>query len=257
MRITRLVLFGLTLHLYSVSSQSQVINIENARMQSDSLGWDGRFGAGVTIARNIRDIIIVNAAVHVQKKTERNLWLIYGNTDFLKAAEQEFFNNSFIHFRFNRKLGPVIRWEAFIQAQNNHITLIDSRLLLGTGPRFRILKEKKLRLYAASLIMFEREKELTNPVVLHNDIRSSSYVSFTITPNDNVEIVSTTFFQPLLKKLDDFRIMNQSSFEIKASRHLTFNMQWNFLYDRYPAGTAPKVNYSFNTGFGYLFRPKK
>ncbi len=255
MNVVKMSLAALVFHFFCSNSYTQVINIENARMQSDSLGWDGRFGAGLTMARNIQDIFIFNTAVHVQKKTEKNLWLIFGNSDFLKANKQEFINNSFIHLRFNRKLGPVIRWEVFMQAQNNHITLIDSRLLLGTGPRFRILKEKKIRLYAASLVMFEREKELTSPVVLHNDIRSSSYVSFTLTPKENIEIVSTTFFQPLFKKPDDFRIMNQSSFEIKASRHLTFNMQWNFLYDRFPAGTAPKVNYSFNTGFGYKFRP--
>jgi hypothetical protein len=46
----------------------------------------------------------------------------------------------------------------FGQYQNNDITQIDSRILAGTGPRFKLMKLPTFRLYAALLFMYEREK---------------------------------------------------------------------------------------------------
>jgi hypothetical protein len=234
-------------------AHSQIVNIESARMQSDTTGWMGGAGAGLTIAENVNRIFILNTDVHLQYKSQKDLWLILGSSNFLKAAEENFVNNSFIHFRYNRKLNPWLRWEAFTQWQNNQLTQIDSRFLIGTGPRFKILSRPVIKLYAASLVMFEREKEKTDPTIKHKDIRSSSYVSFTITPASNIELISTTFYQPLFKDYSDYRILNQASLKVKATKHFSISLRWNYLYDRRPAGTAPRRTYSFGSGIEYDF----
>lgn len=234
-------------------THSQIVNIESARMQSDTTGWMGGAGAGLTIAENVNRIFIMNADVHLQYKSQKDLWLILGSSNFLKAAKENFVNNSFIHFRYNRKLNPWLRWEAFTQWQNNQLTQIDSRFLIGTGPRFKILSNPAIKLYAASLVMFEREKERTDPVIKHENIRSSSYVSFTITPTPTMELISTTFYQPLFKDYSDYRILNQASLKMKATKHFSISLRWNYLYDRKPAGTAPKTTYNFGSGIEYDF----
>jgi hypothetical protein len=101
--------------------------------------------------------------------------------------------------------------------------------------------------------MYEHEKELTKPAIIHNDLRSSSYVSFTIVPNDIVEIISTTFFQPLFNKPSDFRILNQALVRAKTGKHFALTMRWNFLTDRNPASDAPKTTYNFSMGADYEF----
>ena len=141
--------------------------------------------------------------------------------------------------------------EIFGQELDNLITQIDSRFLVGTGPRFKIAKSKTLRLYAASLVMYEQEKEITTPVIRHKDIRSSSYISFTFTPRENVEVISTTFYQPLFKKIADFRILNELTFKVKASKHFALSLNWDYLNDRFPAGNAPRVTYRLSAGFTY------
>ena len=99
--------------------------------------------------------------------------------------------------------------------------------------------------------MYEREKEKANPVILHNDLRNSSYLSFTWLPRQNIEVVSTTYFQPLLKKFSDYRLMNQVTFNLKATEHFGLSVKWNYLHDRFPAGTAPRTTYNFATGISY------
>jgi hypothetical protein len=222
-------------------------------MQSDTTGWMGRAGTSFSFQKNVDHITLINIHTHLQYKSLKDLWLILADYGFLKAGDAKFVANSFGHLRYNRKLNAIIRWEAFTQLQDNYITKIDVRFLLGTGPRFKICSTKVFRLYAASLMMFEYEKERSTPSVVHNDIRNSSYASFTIVPDENIEIISTTFYQPLLKKFSDYRILNQSVARLKATKHFNVSVQWNNLFDAFPAGDAPKTTYTFLMGLDYNF----
>ena len=106
-------------------------------------------------------------------------------------------------------------------------------------------------MYAASLLMYEKEKEATTPSISHSDMRNSSYLSFTWLPQDYLEMISTTYFQPRLAEFSDYRFMNQFMFKVKATPHFSLTVKWNYLHDRFPAGTAPKTIYNFATGFTY------
>ncbi len=246
-------LLAILIMLSPEKGNAQIVNVESARMQSDTIGWMGSFGTSFSMNKNKVKIFGASADAHLQYKTsnDQGLWLILGNLNFLKIEKNRFLSDGLLHLRYNRKVNEWLRWEFFGQFQNNEVTQIDSRLLFGTGPRFKLAKTKTFRLYAASLLMYEREKEAISPVIRHSDLRSSSYLSFTWLPKDYLELISTSYFQPLLKKFSDFRIMNQFVFRVKATPHFSLTMKWNYLHDRFPAGTAPKTIYNFSTGFTY------
>lgn len=250
MKKTSLIL--LLLFIYAKAS-SQIVNVESSRMQSDTVGWKGGVGAGVSLTQNTQKIFQLNLEAQLQYKTsrDRGIWMILGNLGLLKIGSDRFVSDDLVHIRYNRKINEWLRWEVFGQYQNNIVTQIDSRMLFGTGPRFKLISSPKFRLYTASLFMYENEKERTNPIIKHNDFRNSSYVSFTWLPRDNIEMISTTYFQPLLKKLSDFRILNQIAFAVKATPHFGLEVKWNYLHDRFPAGNAPRTTYSFATGLRY------
>jgi hypothetical protein len=222
-------------------------------MQSDTVGWMGSIGTAFSMTKNTDKIFGANAKIHLQYKTsnDKGLWLLLGNIGFLKINNNRFVSDGLAHIRYNRKINEWLRWEIFGQVQNNMITQIDSRLLFGTGPRFRIVKNKLFRLYAATLLMYENEKERTTPVITHNDLRNSSYISFTWTPKDYLGLTSSTYFQPLMKNFSDYRVSNQLTFNIKATPHFSVSLEWDYLYDRFPAGKAPATTYHFSTGLNY------
>jgi|CXWL01.1.fsa_nt_gi hypothetical protein len=253
--IKRAALFCIVLLVVLLPATAQIVNTESARMQSDTTGWQGGAGLGMSLTQNTVKIFGMEAETHLQYKTsnDRGLWLILGNYNFLKVGSKANISNYFAHFRYNRKINDWLRWEVFTQYQNNDVMQIDSRFLAGTGPRFKLIKNKFFRLYAGSLFMFENEKEKTSPAALHNDWRNSSYISFTWTPKDNIELISTTYLQPLLKKPSDYRLLNQAIFKVKASPHFALSVKWNYLYDRFPAGIVPRNPYSFSTGIDYDF----
>ncbi len=234
-------------------TKAQVVNIEKARMQSDTTGWLGNAGASFSLVKNTQKIFSAEVDAHLQYKSKKSLYLILGSYGFLKGAKTKFIDNTFFHFRYNYKLSKLIRWEAFTQLQNNVVTKIRSRFLLGTGPRFKLVSNEHLHLYAAALIMYEQEKESGTANIIHNDARNSNYISATIIPNKQIELVSTVFFQPLIKNLKDFRILHQASLKVKAAKNFSIRINWNYLNDSYPVNGIPSVNYSFNTGFEYDF----
>jgi hypothetical protein len=236
---------------------AQIVNTENARMQSDTVGWQGGFGTAFSLIQNTTKITSAEAEAHLQYKTsnDRGLWLILGNFMRQKVGDRANVSNYFLHLRYNIKVNEWLRWEFFSQYQNNDITQIDARFLLGTGPRFKLIKIETFRLYTGILFMYEAEKELTTPVVKHNDWRNSSYISFTWLPNKSTELISTTYFQPRLDKFSDYRILNQAVFRVKASPHFSMSARWNWLKDKFPAGSSPQRTYQFATGIDYDFGP--
>jgi len=238
--------------LLHLAARSQIVNIESARMQSDTTGWMGNAGASFDLTKNTEQVFSANADAHVQYKSKKSLYLLLGSYGFLKAAGTSLIDNTFLHLRYNYKINTLVRWEAFTQVQKNVITGISSRFLIGTGPRFKLLSTKLIKLYAASLLMYEREDETVSNTI-QNNIRNSSYVSFTITPNKQVEIISTSFFQPLINNWNDYRILNQVSIRVKAAKKLALALKWNYLNDSKPVAGVPSVNYSLSTGINYEF----
>jgi hypothetical protein len=236
-----------------IFSRAQIVNIESKRLQSDTTGWMGSAGASFALIKNVQEVLSMNANTHLQYKTNRNLYLLLANYNLLRGNGKRLTNNMFYHLRYNYKLNDIVRWEVFTQWQQDVVTDIGLRILAGTGPRFKLHDSPKFRLYAGTAAMFEYEKEKTDTPVFHHDLRSSSYVSFTYAPNDLLEVVSTTFYQPLFKQIKDFRLFNQLSLNLKAGKHVTITTSWNYLYDAFPAGASPLINYSISNGINYKF----
>lgn len=226
---------------------SQIVNMESERYRTDTTGWRGSVSGNFAVTNFGEQVIAANAQAHVQYQSKKSLYLLLGSYGFLKGEEQSFIDNGFLHFRYNYKINKAARWEAFIQVQQNAITKIESRMLMGTGPRFKILGQKKFRVYAATLAMFESEKE-TGKAERINDWRSSSYISFTILPTALSEITSTTYYQPVILDGKDYRLLNQLLFKLNLSKHFAVNLNWTYQYDSTPAAGVRKGTYNFNTG---------
>jgi hypothetical protein len=229
-----------------------IVNVENSRIQSDTTGWMGSAGTSFSYTQNVQQVLSISANMHLQYKTEKDLYLLLGNYNLLKGDNQQFVNNQFYHLRYNRKLSKVVRWEAFTQWQQNSINNIDLRALLGTGPRFKVHERKRTKLYVGVLAMYEYEKD-KNPQEIHKDLRGDNYASFTYKPNAIFDVTSTTFYQPLYRDFNDYRILNQLVFNIKATKHFTISTNWDYSYDAAPPIGTPNINFAITNGFIYNF----
>lgn len=251
----RFLLFILFSFFFS-SLFAQIINIEKARIRSkDSIGWSGNLNGGFSLNKNTKLLLSLNSAAQVQYKNRKNLYLLLGRLEFTKADQEAFVNNTFLHFRYNYKINKWLRWEAFAQIQNNVITRIKFRGLIGTGPRHKVWDKEKFSLYAASLYMFEYDEEntATNQILYLQEHRQSSYLSLTWKPNGNFECQSTTYYQPKWGYFEDFRLLCDVNLKFKVATHLSYSTVFNGLYDAFPAVNIPKTIYSFSNRLSYEF----
>ncbi len=233
---------------------AQVVNIESERLKADSNGVYGSLSGNFEMTSNTKKVVLFDAAAQVEYKKDSNLYLLLGNYGFVSGDKEAFANNAFIHLRYNRKITKLLRWEVFTQLQFNEVSKINLRYLLGTGPRFKLVDREKLKIYAASLAMFEYEEDDTAEFAVHRDIRSSSYLTLTFLPLENLQIISTTYYQPLYNDFGDFRLMNQESVEISISGRFKLEPAFNYLYDSKPVSGVPNVNYSIKMGLEYHFQ---
>jgi hypothetical protein len=247
----------IVLILLAGTARAQIVNIESARMQSDTVGWKGSAQVGFTFTQNTHKVLDFTSGAHLQYKTRKDLYLVLWNTELLQNGDASLINNSFLHLRYNHKFTPHMRWEWFTQMQNNAVTGIEFRFLAGTGPRFKLTEGRKFRSYLGIAAMYEYERDkaalVGAPSIEHRDGRGNIYYSFSWKPEEGAEMISTLFLQPLLFDIADYRILEQLSFRVKPGKHFSVRFDLQYLYDTSPAPGQPRTNYRVGTSLGYEF----
>ena len=249
----RIIIIILLLFSGIFSAGAQIVNVESQRLKSDTTGWLGSVGTTFQLEKSAVQVININAEAHLEYKAPKSIYLFLVSYDLLRGEQKTLQNNLFYHVRYNYKVDNLLRWELFTQLQQNNVAGIRARFLAGTGPRFKLSGTERMALYAATAAMFEYEKEVTKPPIIHEDIRSSNYVSFTWKPGEDYEVVSTVFYQPLFGDFSDFRLLHELSLEFKFTKKFSFITKWNYLFDSEPAMNIPKHIYQVKNGVKYEF----
>lgn len=235
------------------AASGQIVNVEKQRIASkDSVGWFGDAGINFTTTRQTKSYLQFGVNTHLQRKGSNSIILLLTDFGIVNAGGEEFVNNGFAHLRFNTRLNDVIRWEAFSQIQYNSLTKIDLRFLLGTGPRFKLTPYENAKFYWGVAYLYEHE-ELLDPIITLRDHRISSYLSFTLAPQENVSFVSTTYVQPLIQEFADYRLLNESVLSLAITGNLSFNVLFQVSYDAVPPEGVPNIVYRSVNGLTYEF----
>ncbi len=232
--------------------KSQVLNIEDERIKTDTTGWSGSAAAGINLMKSTDKLTDLSGKIHLQYKSPNSLYLILSNFNFIKAGKTNFSNNGIQHLRYNYTISDWLVAEAFAQAQFNKIIGIKFRSLFGAGPRFKVVKTDPFRLYAAWLYMYEYE-EMELETLINRSHRISSYVSFTLKLNKNVRIINTTYFQPLVNNFADYRLSSETDFVIKISKKLAYALNYNYYFDSEPPANVPQTIYSITNKISLSF----
>ena len=248
----RIVLFSFFFVFVSYSSTAQILNAESLRKVTDTSGWSGSTSIQFSLKRNVNDFFTIENDIHLQYKMKKNLVLFKNFFSFQKIEGNDFSNDGISHLRYNYKYTPRIAMEVFLQGQYNKVSKIDFRGLIGVGPRFKLTTSEKYNFYLGTAVMYEQE-ELSDGTDIQRNIRGSSYLSFSLYPNDRVTLISTTYYQPILKDVGDYRVSNQSSLLIDVFKNLGFKTSYTFIYDFSPALGIPNSQYHLSSGLTYSF----
>lgn len=232
----------------------QIVNIERKRISADSTGFLGEGYLNFAGAKTTKSVLALGTGILLEYKSKNSndLWLLISDFNLVSGDKEKFTNNGFAHLRYNRKLGKTIRWEVFSQLQYNSLTKIDKRGLAGTGLRFKMTQYEKAKFYLGVAVMYEYE-ELLDPRVIYHDQRMSSYLSFTLLPEETVTLSSTTYVQPLLRDFRDYRIYSENTLDLEITKKLIFTATVRYSFDTRPPEGVPTSTYSFANGLKIQF----
>jgi len=234
-------------------SYGQILNVESLRKVTDTSGFSGAATLNFSLKRNVNEFLQIASDAHLQYKTGNHLYLFKNNIAFEKIEGENFENTFITHLRYNYRFLPRVTFEAFAQGQYNKVALINFRGLVGIGPRFKLTPFENYNLYLGALVMYEYEELIDGITPLQRKLRNSTYLSFSLYPNERISLVSTTYFQPALGDISDYRISSQSSMVIQLFNNFFLNITYTFVYDSFPAVGIPTSQYDFRTGVSYIF----
>jgi hypothetical protein len=231
---------------------AQIINIENKRISTDTIGLSGNVSMALSASKFTQSFLAAELESHLQWKSSKNIFLLVGDFQIVNAGGEDFNNSGYGHFRFNRKLSSKVRLELFTQVQYNSVTKITARYLNGVGLRFKLSPYENAKIYWGIAAMHEYE-EISSPEVTNNDVRLSSYMSFTLAPVKTITFRNTTYVQPLTSDFKDYRLSNNTRINFGITENLRFTTDFQFLYDSRPPIDVPNINYQIKNGLTYRF----
>lgn len=235
-------------------SFSQLINIENRRMINDSLRLNIQNDFSFKLTSNNGEYIYQfneSLTAHYKLKDLRNIFFLTGNYNLIRTQAKDFSNIWMAHLRYNYVWSNAFRLEAFLQSQNNELLDVNYRQLLGLGLRYRIINNERFHFHLGTTYMYEREESRSaeRSDYFH---RSSNYAAISYLVEEKGFLVSNTiYFQPLYKKLNDYRLLEEFEFRTRLTKHLSWFARFQYFRDNVtPLGTKQT---SINTLIGLGF----
>jgi len=130
-------------------------------------------------------------------------------------------------------------------------------MLIGGGLRFKVINNKKVTSRIGTSIFYEYEKYEVDKSSLHSEttelFRFSSYITFLICLNDNFSILSTTYLQPAINNLNDFRVLSDNGLNFRLGKNIDLTITINLMYDSEPADGVENFDLINKLGISFNF----
>ena len=237
--------------LFSLTTQAQVVNIENKRIYDDTSGWSGTLEGGFSAVQNDKLLYSLNFRPRVQYKTRKHYYLLLSDIVYT-GGEEVYANSGMLHFRYAYRLwNSPWKWESYAQVQYNELLNQRIRSLAGTGLRWKFWDKNNIRFFVGSSTFYEYE-ELQTDAVTNEALRWSNYLSWFIDTKKGFSFTAVTYAQPMWADFNDIRISGQYTLAFHVFKRVDLKLEYNLFYDsRPPVGVRNMV---FSTSAGFKIR---
>ena len=102
------------------------------------------------------------------------------------------------------------------------------------------------------LASFYEIEQLTTDKINYG-FRLSSYLQLNFDISKKIQFFTTTYLQPSINHLSDFKFSTESQLNFKISKNLSFTNTLEATYDSYPASDVKELSYGLRNGIKYKF----
>lgn len=264
--MSRYIVLVLCYFLFTSGAVGQILNIERARLQPDSMKIvETKFTAGLNIfnrsaAENAPvNLIGFNVSLNSIYQQDKNAFMLLSKFDYLKINEDVFLNFGYIHGRVNFLRSEELNFEIFTQYSYDNFRGLDGRIILGGGLRYRIMEKENTNLILGVGGFYEKEKWQipdSENIINVRLPKNSNYLSFRATINENIDLNMIVYYQtgydPGIGKFRN-RYSNFTVLNTTITKQLSFLNSFEISYEDKPVVPVTKVVFSFNTGISLNF----
>ena len=256
------VLCGLTAAV--APAAAQVVNIETQWRDPSALGWKGLAESSLTINRGNVTLLDLGGTVAGQHQTLhphqpgleegvapylRTRFLMLGNARYSSNANGPFISRSFAHVRHTTMWHPRAGMELFAQHQFDLFLRLNTRVLVGGGGRFELVRTRNTQLSGGLSMMFDYEAfRLEEDAGLDPDerrftARGNLYLALRVKPTKSpVQYRSVLYVQPAVHRRGDVRVLADNDLSIEITRRLSTALNVQVVHDSLPAPGAEETD---------------
>jgi hypothetical protein len=235
-------------------AKAQIVNALRG-FDDQAMGWSGGVESTVAFAEGNTEYFEIELAGTIQHRSDRNRWRVLGRIMRRTAGPVEIAEDRLGHLRHNYRLLPWLATIAFLQGQHNPFRRIESRILIGGGFRFDVIRAVSWNAAFGATYMYEKE-ELTGITLGQSEYtknRLSFFMSVFSAETELVQLDLTAFYQPVIADFSDARASALASMRIDITGGLYFLTRAGLQYDsRPPLGVEP-TDVALRSGLGFAF----
>lgn len=235
---------------------SAQVNVEPLRQQLGSDGWGGRVQASVAGYAGNTDGVILGSAAFVGARSQRHLAYAVLSGDYTKLDGMVNVAKWFAHARHNYRLRGWLFWEEYAQLESDRFRRVTVRELVGTGPRFGLLRGQTVELFYGASYMYEHTLLATNEAtergqgVAH---RFSNYLALTLRAQDRIALSSVTYAQPRFDAPKDVQVLSVSSADFTITERLHSRLDAVVRYGSVVPGDIRSADFELKNSLELLF----
>lgn len=236
-----------------------IVNVEDLRPKAREPGFHGQLAFATTGQSGNTDKSSWSLGARAEWQREREVDFVVFNADYGEAGGVRDTDKQFLHIRHITDADERRAWEAFVQLERNEFTRLSSRSLLGGGLRWTLRQrpQQGTELFAGTGAFYSRERlePRADTTDAGTDIlwRANLYLVVRLGLNESVRLLSTTYYQPALDELADFRALEEVALAVRLNERLDLKLSLETAYDSRPPQLVEKTDITYRSGIEYRF----
>lgn len=235
-----------------------IVNIESLRVGEPTRGYSGSLDVSVSGQSGNTDKFGADAGGRLQWHGGAVTNFAILRYAYAQTSGVEDTNKLFFHARHIHRITEKTAYEGFVQAERNKFTRLSFRGLIGGGLRFTLVKRPGVKSLHLGLGGFYTRETLESAAGVtdngsQNYWRINTYVNYLHHLNDQVSILTTTYYQPAVDDFGDFRLLEEATLRVKMNHSLSLDVSLNVAHDSKPPQKVKRTDTIYSTGIEYSF----
>jgi len=235
-----------------------IVDIESMRVGDPPQGYSGSLNVSLDGESGYTDKISTSSGARLEWHAGKITNFAIFRYDYEETSDVADTNYLLLHLRHIRAVTKTTAYEGFIQMERNEFARLSFRGLIGGGVRLALGEKTAVKSSHLGLGGFYTRENLTSvPGTTDSGIRKywrlSTYLNYVRQLNEQVKVLSTTYYQPAVDDFSDYRLLEEASLGVKMTDTLDLKLSLDVTHQSEPPQTVEKTDIVYSTGIEYTF----